>query len=298
MKLIVQRSVLSFLLVFAAACGTDGMGGGMSGETRTLTPTFTGLMPLGSAFVYEGWLIVDGMPVSAGRFTIGDDGTPTPSSFDLDAAAVEGATKYVLTIEPATGDDPAPSATHVLAGDLSNGTAMLSVADPAALGTDFSDAMGAYILKTPSSASDMDDTQGIWFLDPSGGPAASLALPSLPEGWVYEGWIVGSDGPVSTGRFLSAAEMDSDGLGPDAGTDGCSLADACPPFPGQDFIMPARDLIGTTVVISVEPEPDDSPSPFAIKPLVDMEVMAVMAPATQAMDNASGNLPKGQVTLH
>lgn len=30
------------------------------------------------------------------------------------------------------------------------------------------------------------------------------------------------------------------------------------------------DLVGTTVVISVEPQPDDSAAPFILKPLIDM----------------------------
>ena len=44
---------------------------------------------------------VDGEPVSAGRFTVDSDSIPTPASFELDAADVEAASAYVLTIEPA-----------------------------------------------------------------------------------------------------------------------------------------------------------------------------------------------------
>ncbi|MEM6994920.1 MAG: hypothetical protein AAF721_30690, partial [Myxococcota bacterium] len=102
----------------------------------------------------------------------------------------------------------------------------------------------------------------VWFLDPAGGPGPSLQLPVLPDGWLYEGWVVGADGPISTGRFADPADADRDGAGPASGPDGT------PPFPGQDFIMPPTDLtVDHMVVISVEPDPDDSPLPFALKPL-------------------------------
>ena len=99
------------------------------------------------------------------------------------------------------------------------------------------------------------------FLDPAAGPSAGLRLPTLPAGWRYEGWVVGDGGPVSTGIFTDPAAADIDGAGPAAGPDGA------PPFPGQDFIAPAMKVPGTTVVLSVEPDPDDSPAPFFIKPL-------------------------------
>ena len=37
--------------------------------------------------------------------------------------ADRGASAYVLTIEPAVGDDPAPTDTHVVAGDFSSDSA-------------------------------------------------------------------------------------------------------------------------------------------------------------------------------
>jgi len=108
------------------------------------------------------------------------------------AAAV--ATKFILTIEPSPDPDPAPAATKYLAGDFAGDTAMLSVADGATLGNDFSGASGSFILQTPSTAGVAGDyASGIWWLDPAG-PVATLALPVLPAGWLYEGWVVGPDG--------------------------------------------------------------------------------------------------------
>ena len=127
---------------------------------------------------------------------------------------------------------------------------------------DFTAATGSYILAAPTGADGTPYNYGIWFLDPSG-PSASLDLPVLPEGWAYEGWVVGEDGPVSTGIFTNTAAADSDAGGPAAGPN------PAPPFPGQDFITPPANLVGQTTVISVEPSPDNSPAPFTLKPLVD-----------------------------
>lgn len=280
------------LLIISAA-----LLGACSNDTSpaTLGLGFSGLPQLGADYVYEGWLIVDGAPITAGRFTVDVDGNPSIDEFEIDGAMAEIATTYVLTIEPAVGDDPAPSAVHILAGDISNGVASLDVAHPAAIGTDFADATGEFILETPTTMSIADDyANGLWFLIPGAdGMSPGLNLPELPEGWIYEGWIASADGPVSTGTFRAADVADSDGAGPDAGPDGA------PPFPGQDFIDPARVLTGGyAAVISVEPVPDDSPEPFVLKPLIDSAMESVMAPMTQSMENMSAsNNPSGSITL-
>ena len=216
-----------------------------------------------------------------------------PAEHAVSADVAEAATAYVLTIEPAVGDDPAPSDTHVLAGDLADGTATLSIAHAAALGTDFADAAGTYVLNTPSSADPADYAQGIWWLDPSTmPPSPSLTLPVLPSGWTYEGWVVGPDGPISTGTFTDPAAVDDDGAGPDAGPD------PAPSLPGQDFVDPPKVLTsGYAAVISVEPVPDNAPEPFAIKPLVDADIEDVAPPMGQAMADAPPAPPSGSVTL-
>ncbi len=229
--------------------------------------SFSGLEPLGENYNYEVWSIVDDAPVTGGLFDIAADGSvETEGLFaEPDASAV------VITIEPAVGDDPAPSDTHVLAGDVAeDGTFELTIDHPAALGTDFSDAAGSFVLATPTDDDDTNELAGVWFLTLPG-PEASLSLPELPAGWEYEGWAVveGADGPVplSTGRFTDVAAADD--------FNGFSGPNAGPNYPGEDFLVNAPegltfplDLSGATVVISVEPAPDDSPAPFALKPLV------------------------------
>ena len=162
-------------------------------------------------------IIADGQALTAGRFNVDAEGTADLTTFEFDPETVAATTKYVLTIEPAENDDPAPSKVHLVAGPFVDGTASLTVDDEAAIGTDFTDASGGFILETPTSESPDDYANGIWWLDPTAGPASAYDLPALPEGWAYEGWVVGADGPVSTGRFATADGADSDGAGPTAG---------------------------------------------------------------------------------
>lgn len=264
-------------------------------ESRTLSFDFSSLPQLGDDFVYEGWLIVEGAPVTSGRFSVDDQGVTSPAEFDLDIEQADAATVFVLTIEPAVDDVPEPSHTHILAGAIESGAASLSANHPAALGTDFSDAAGSYILATPTTGDGTLQEQGIWWLNPGDTKTAGLDLPTLPDGWAYEGWVVGSDGPISTGRFVDAAGADDDGAGADKGDVGDG-----PAFPGQDFINPAMVLNdgATVTVISVEPDPDNSGMPFLIKPLVHNPIGAEVAPTSHVMaNNAAATLPAGSLSI-
>jgi hypothetical protein len=291
-KIRVSRRAWSLVLPLCACIALVVLTAGCP-MNKSLTLTFEGLEALGSDYVYEGWLIVDGAPVTTGRFTINDMGALSQDTFSLSTTNANTATAFVLTIEPAEGDDPAPAATHVLGGDIMQNMADLTIGHDAALGVDFLSASGTYILNTPSTASLADDfDQGIWWLDPAAGPGPSLVLPMLPDGWIYEGWVVGDAGPVSTGRFLSATGDDSDIGGMTAGPDGT------PPFPGQDFIDPAMVLIGHAAVVSVEPEPDDSEAPFALKPLLDMNIEDVGIGVLQDMvNNVAASEPTGTASI-
>ncbi len=280
MRTVLTPLALLSTLLFAACDTEESVDGG------TVSWDLAGLEHLGEGFVYEGWVIVDGEALSTGRFGLDQDGVPELSMFVLTPEQVEGAEAFVLSIEPDTGDAPEPSAVKILGGDLMDGEADLSIAHPSALGTDLADAVAPYILETPTSLMVAEDyNQGVWWVVPGGGGSADL--PALPEGWIYEGWAVAGGEVISTGTFSGGAEVDSDGAGPDAGPDGA------PPFPGQDFIDPAVDLIGGRIVISVEPVPDDSPSPFVLKPLTD-DVEDVGAGVPQDMTNqALANAPTG-----
>lgn len=260
---------------------------------------FTGLEPLGAGFVYEGWVVVDGAPVSTGRFTLAEiDGARTYVGPNLATQDdLDNASDFVLTIEPAVGDDPAPADAKPLGGAITNCVAELTHAHPAALGDDFSTAAGQFIIATPTTAADMtDDYSGVWFIEVTAdGPVAGLDLPTLPAGWVYEGWAVIDGIPVSTGRFVDATMPDDFG--------GFSGPDGAPPFPGEDFIVnapagltfPTNLTDGGTIVLSIEPEDDDSPAPFAFKPLAASVDGAEVGTAIQLA--AGPGFPSGEATV-
>ena len=260
-------------------------------ETAHLSLNLHGLEDLGDDAAYEGWLIVDGSPVSTGVFTVDENGLPSQSYFPTHVSSLDAIDAFVLTIEPVPDSDPSPSAVHLLGGDFIGSASSLSIDHAAALGTDFSGVMGSYILAAPSGGGSAPYVNGIWWLDPAG-PMETLVLPELPDGWVYEGWVAGDDGPMTTGRFTMASGMDSDGAGPASGPE------AGPPFPGQDFVNPAIDLTsGYAAVISVEPEPDNSSAPFTLKPLMDPSIDDVGEGVLQPMSQNLGNLPMGKAQL-
>jgi hypothetical protein len=77
-----------------------------------------------------------------------------------------------------------------------------------------------------------------------------------------------------------------------------------PPFPGEDFLVNApsgltfpTDLSGTTQVISIEPDPDNSSAPFLLKPLVATVPSPAMDHVTYAMSsNVANSFPTGTAT--
>lgn len=237
--------------------------------------SFSGLEALQNGYHYEGWAIINGSPQTTGKFNIGQNGNvidmngnTIPSgifSVDYDLSA---ASAIIITIEPNGDTDATPATTKMLGGAVTNGGASLDVSHSAALGNDFSTAAGTYILATPTDGnSDQNENSGIWFLDlSSGSPQAGLNLPQLPDGWQYEGWVVYGGTPITSGTFTAVDEQDD--AAPYSGTENG------PPFPGEDYLQNAPtgisfpfDLSGGMAVISIEPNPDDSPMPFTLKPL-------------------------------
>jgi hypothetical protein len=289
----VFRSLLMMVGLIALALVATASTSDTTARARTvMNLSFRGLEDLGPGWAYEGWFIVNGTPISTGTFTVDEHGKISQRRFVVNVSRTVAKT-FVLTIEPSPDPDPAPSDTHVLAGKVRGSRALLRVTHPAALGSNFRDASGSFILGVPTDQSGSTPyTNGIWFLDAAAGPGPSLNLPELPAGWRYEGWVVGPNGPISTGTFLTAAGADSDGGGAYAGPD------AGPPFPGQDFVSPAMSLLGYSAVISIEPYPDNSPAPFAFKPLVLRSIQDPGAPGVpQQLDNNARSLATGMVRI-
>lgn len=267
-------------------------------DAGNLSLNISGLEQLGPDFVYEGWVIVDGAPVSTGTFT----SVTFPQTFNVDQATLDNASRFVLSIEPAVDPDPAPAPTKLLAGDFDGSSANLAVAPVTTNASDFSNIGGTLFLRTPTDevermANNGNDQYGIWFGVPGMPPTAGLDLPELAPGWVYEGWVVvEGSGPISTGTFTEFGAVDSGN--PFSGTE----YNVGPPIPGEDFFNSAPDgftfpldLRGRTAVISIEPSPDDSPAPFAIKPLLGA-IGQETAPSTHDFMPNLSTLPTGMVS--
>lgn len=282
-----KACALLLTLATVAACSKDATS---PQANQTLALSFVGLEPLTNGYHYEGWAIVGGKPRTTGRFNVSATGgfvtlagTPIVAGEFKTGIDLSGATTIVITIEPAADNAGIPSATHYLAGALNSQTAALTVSAPEALNNSFASAAGQYVLATPTDAAGTNQKSGLWFLSlATGAPTAGLTLPTLPAGWAYEGWAVINGQPVSTGRFLTAT-------GPDQSAPYSGTLSA-PPFPGEDFLLHApaglvfpTNLAGATAVITIEPQPDNSPAPFTLKPL--------LAPiSTTALDHVTYNM--------
>lgn len=263
---------------------------------KTISANITGLEDLGADYVYEGWIVVNGAPLSTGTFTVDANGAMSTSSFTISEANALAATDFVLSIEPTVDPDPAPSDVKILGGPIANNAGTLAIDHMAALGNDFSAATGEYIIATPTDGMGNNELSGVWFLDPSGAPDAGLDLPTLPAGWAYEGWAVINGTPVSTGTFTNVAAGDN--AAPFSGMM------SAPPFPGEDFLTNApagltfpTDLSGGTMVISIEPVPDNSPAPFLLKPLVGMAPAMVTPGTVYPMSLNTPSFPAGTITI-
>lgn len=288
-------------MVLLSSCGKD------DGEipNTELTLSLTGLDDLGSNYTYEGWIVVDGSPVSTGTFNVDGSGNLSQTSFTVDASDLSNATTFVLSIEPVPDSDPAPSDVKILGGEFSGNSASVAISHGAAFGTSFTGVTGGFILATPTTTATDDNEAGVWFLDnSSGSPAAGLTnLPDLSglSGWTYEGWAVIDGTPVSTGTFDTASGADANASTSSfKGNDGDG-----PGYPGEDFIQNApsgltfpADLTatGTAIVISIEPVPDNSSNPFTLKPLSGSSAGVSVETFTTMNNIAASTYPSGTVS--
>ena len=297
-----KKTLISFtaLLLIAGfiGCSDNSTTPTSTTQNGNLGLNITGLGDLGSAAQYEGWIIVNSSPVSTGRFTVNSSGTLSQTSFSVNSFDLSSASKFVLTIEPEPDPSPNPSGVKIIAGAFSGNTANLTIGDSSAIANNFMSSTGTYILATPTNGMNNNELSGVWFVDLNGGPHAGLNLPILPSQWQYEGWVVvpGHNSALSTGKFTdpNSADMGAPYSGTMAG----------PPFPGEDLVMNApsgytfpTNLQGGKFVITVEPNPDNSPSPFFIKPLLGTAPSDAMDHTNYPMDNiASMNQPSGTAT--
>lgn len=273
-------------------------------ELRIAELVVDGVEPLTNGFHFELWGIVNGSAVTIGKFNVDESGAVV----DLDGIAVPDAqfdagrdlrvaSDFVITIEAAGDRDITPGASRYIAGPRMGEQSELGLVHERAIGSEFADADGAFILATPTDGPDTEEYAGVWWLDLSTEPPTpGLVLPELPSGWQYEGWAVVDGLPISTGRFVSPDE-------PDLAAEFSGELPG-PTVPGEDLlngeiegvVFPV-DLRGQTVVISVEPQPDDSPAPFSLKPLVGSIAAEAATHQVLPMELGNGPLPTASVSL-
>ncbi len=301
-------ALVTFSLFFISCKDDDEGANSDDGSVKKqITLNITGLEELGSDFVYEGWIITGGKPVSTGTFT----DVSTNQVFEVDEKKLDSASAFVLSIEPAgeTGTDAeTPSGTKLLEGLFSGETATLtikSVLDSVKVDSLAGTVSGKFFLRSPTdeasgTENNGNDESGIWFGMPGDSLTAGLKLPALKSGWKYEGWVVAdSTNVLSTGTF-TAFDVADDNAGSDTSFSGTE--NAGPPIPGEDFFNNAPDSLefpldvrGKTIVISIEPFPDNSPAPFLLKPLKGTAGDET-APATNDLTFDSASFPSGTVT--
>jgi hypothetical protein len=284
--------LVTILFGITISCNNDDDSGS---TTADLTLAINGLEDLGANFVYEGWIIVSGAPVSTGTFT----STDTGQTFAIESSILDAATRFVLSVEPAgeTGTDAdTPADTKLMAGDFSGDDAALTIET---VGEFDASNSGKFFLRTPTDetgTNNGNDENGIWFGNAAMPPTPGFDLPTLNPGWKYEGWvIVDGVGPLSTGTFTAFDIPDDSSLFGGGENTG-------PQVPGEDFLLNAPsgftfplDVRGRTVVISVEPSPDNSPNPFLLKPLSGAAGQDT-APTNYDLDFSNASFPTGSVS--
>ena len=272
--------------IFTTSCSNDDDN---APANANLTIDLNGLEALGSDYVYEGWIIVNGVPVSTGTFS----SVAFPQVFSVEADQLSSATRFVLSIEPSNDPNPAPADTKLLVGDFVGNSASVNTD----IVGDFSSAAGAFFLRTPTDetgTNNGNDENGVWFGTPGMPPTPNFVLPTLPAGWAYEGWVVGDNGPITTGTFNAFNTAD-------VFDDFSETSQAGPPVPGEDFFLIAKGAgessgIGSTEITTVLPltsKGNVSPA-GAFKPLVGTAGQDT-APATYNFGQNLTSLPWGEV---
>ncbi|WP_369048539.1 anti-sigma factor [Tenacibaculum sp. UWU-22] len=293
-----MKKIILAIFVLAAfifnACSSDND----ISSTSSLTLSISGLENLGTQYQYEGWIIVNGKPISTGTFTVDDSGNLSNTSFVVNTSQLAAATRFEVSVEPNPDTDALPASTKILSGDFEGNTAAINsdnsvVSSTSAIGS-LADAEGKFILATPTDGSIDNELSGVWFVDNTTGTSiAGLSLPTLSEGWKYEGWVLFYNKPVSTGTFVKVDMADDNA----ASSSYKGTANNGPDFPGEDYLTGQAvgvtfptDLRGAKVVISVEPNPDNSVKPFVLKPL-ELDI------SSDAVVHKSYDLEAGSVTV-
>lgn len=247
--------------------------------------------------------------LSVGEFDVGDDGSVRSLSggtpeFSLppgnDPQLLSDICIAVQTPEAlAKADHEEPGSILIggkFHGDASNAIADLDITFASGLKSNFLSVSGKCTIVAPTSPP--DSNSGVWFVESSSAATAGLKnLPALPATWKYEGWVVdqSTNTYYSTGKFARADSADDDGPGVNAGTTGAGYN-----FPGEDFVRGAfhPNLTSTQYIflVTVEPYPDNSASPFFLHLMKTSPPLAVTR--TQSLQNImSTSAPTARIAI-
>lgn len=198
-------------------------------------------------------------------------------------------------------DTRRPVFIEFLQGDVKGDRAVLEYPEV------FTDETSAsFSLATPTDNNSLlNERSGVWFGDVIRN-TTYLNLPQLPNGWVYEGWAVINNQPLTTGRFFSGVRSDAfSGFS-------AELANA-PDFPGEDFLQnpPVAvfpdlkfpvDLAGQKIRITIEPNGRNSMDPTGQSPfpaiLFEGDVSSIAQAGVQYdMKRVQDAFPKTTIVL-
>lgn len=271
----------------------------------------------------------DGAYVSFGTFNVSADGTKleclcgSPKIFEpAKSVDINLATDALVTIELPGDPDDKPGTRllgGIFAGTDRKATAQLTAASEDVLDFDYATAAAVFTLEAPTTADPNDFTSGIWWMQATGSTTAGIQnFPAFSDSarWRYEGWVIDHSGAspaaYSAGRFRSVTGADHDLAGATAGPDGDDIngdgrGDGFA-FPGQDFVQPADGIPAPLQLdngyfearLTLEPEPDNSPLPFALTLLATPVIKPNGNDPNQTVtmqNQVSSTFPKAAVTL-
>ena len=251
-----------------------------NGGRTDLQLSFSGLPPLANGFYYEGWAVVDGEPWTTGKFNVAADGSlVTPdgepvrdgvyeAGIDMSDAAV-----VAITVHPPE-DDRGPGAPHIVGGAVTGHRGELTIASPDGLGTDFADASGLYVLDGSNAS-------------------LSFRLPGLHPGYSYQAWAVRDGQATSLGAFGGTPVM----MPKEGEMTKHVHMTTDHTLHTHDVAVDGMDLRGATLLLTLEPIPDDSPEPFGIT-LLEGRVEASAEDGVQyPISRSADPLPSGQATI-
>lgn len=296
---------LLLVTVILVAGGCDSNSGTEPQGTRTLFLKLTDLPAQPNDYHYEGWVHIDGVDHSFGKFSVDDRGRPETLSGDhvpagqFDSSVVLDSAVYAyLTIEPPNGDDGEPSTTRLMGGLFADRTAELLVTNYEGLEDGLILSAGTYILATPTDGPNTNETSGVWFINKTAGDnGRGLRVPTPLEGWRYQGWIIAEGDVLTTGALTHHTGDDLaspySGSGPTLG------------FPGEDFLFNAPaglifplSLPSAEILVSVEPEPDPDPDVMSSLVLLRGRIPGeARTDSTYFLEPTWTNFPSARITL-